>query len=155
MPKPSNYSTATLSEFIGHDFGSSAEVVVDQGKINEFASATGDHQWIHIDAEKCKKHSPFGTTIAHGFLTLSLLAADVGAIGIVPSDAKAVLNYGVDKARFLAPVPSGATVSASYKLAGVEAKGPGNHLIRIEATLNIKGQEKPAVIAELLAMIIA
>ncbi|WP_037314039.1 MaoC family dehydratase [Ruegeria halocynthiae] len=153
MPAPENYTTRTLKDHIGHDFGLSDPIHVDQPKINGFADVTGDHQWIHVDVEKAN-HSPFGGTIAHGFLTLSLLAAATETSGIVPSDAKAVLNYGLDKARFLAPVPAGATVRSRFKLAGVEDKGAGNQLIRLEATLQADGSDKPAVVAELLAMVI-
>lgn len=154
MPAPQNYSIATLDQHIGHDFGLSDPVLVDQDRINTFADATGDHQWIHVDVDKAK-HSPFGGTIAHGFLTLSLVASSLDASGIVPKDAKAVLNYGIDKARFLAPVPAGAHVQSQYKLIGCDRKGAGNTLLRLEAVLHIKGQDKPAVIAELLAMVVA
>lgn len=153
MPAPEHYSTVTLSKHIGHDFGLSDPIVVDQPRINGFADVTGDHQWIHVDTEKAA-HSPFGGTIAHGFLTLSLLAAATETSGIVPPDAKAVLNYGVEKARFLAPVPVGAIVTSRFILAGVEPKGDGNQLLRLQATLQVEGSEKPAVVAELLAMII-
>ncbi len=154
MPAPENYSTKTLSDCIGHDFGKSAPITVDQAMINGFADITGDHQWIHVDVEKAAKAGPFGGTIAHGFLTLSLLAAATESAGVVPGDAQAVLNYGLEKVRFLSPVPSGATVRAGFKLAGVEDKGKGNQLIRLEATLQAEGADKPAVIAELLAMVI-
>ncbi len=154
MPAPENYSVQTLADCIGHDFGQSNPVDVDQEMINGFADITGDHQWIHVDVEKATKAGPFGATIAHGFLTLSLLAAATESVGAVPGDAKAVLNYGLEKVRFLAPVTSGSKVRASFKLAGVEDKGQGNQLIRLEATLQAEGADKPAVIAELLAMVI-
>lgn len=154
MPAPDNYSLATLDQHIGHDFGMSDPITVDQPRIDTFADATGDYQWIHVDVEKAKL-SPFGGTIAHGFLTLSLVAASLDASGIVPADAKAVLNYGIDKARFLAPVPAGAQVQSQYKLIGCEPKGAGNTLLRLEAVLHVVGQDKPAVVAELLAMIVS
>lgn len=153
MPMPENFSVSTLADFIGHDFGSFEPMMVDQSRINGFADVTGDHQWIHVDEEKAKA-SPFGGTIAHGFLTLSLVAAAAGSAGVVPPDAKAFLNYGLDKARFLSPVPSGSSVVVNFKLAGVEDKGPGNQLMKLDATLSIEGAEKPAVIAEVLALII-
>lgn len=153
MAAPANYTTTTLKDHIGHDFGLSEPMIVDQPRINGFADVTGDHQWIHVDPDKAR-HSPFGGTIAHGFLTLSLLAAATETSGIVPPDAKAVLNYGVEKARFLAPVPAGATVRSSFTLVGVEPKGEGNQLLRLEATLQAEDSEKPAVVAELLAMVI-
>ena len=154
MPAPSNYSTKTLADAVGHDFGLSDPIEVSQETINAFADVTGDHQWIHVDVEKAKAHSPFGTTIAHGFLTLSLLAAATESGGIAPPDAQAVLNYGLGKVRFLAPVPAGASVQARYKLVGVEEKSPGNQLIQLEATLQVVGSDKPSIVAELLAMVI-
>lgn len=153
MSETLDYGVKTLQENIGRTFGPSAPIVVSQEDINGFAEVTGDHQWIHVDQDRAAKESPFKTTIAHGFLTLSLLAAAVSSAGAMPPDAQAVLNYGLDKARFLSPVPSGATVSASFKLVGVEDKGPGKQLIRLEAVLSVKGSDKPAVIAEMLAMV--
>ena len=155
MTTPEGYSAATLADFIGHEFTSPAPILVDQVRINGFADATGDHQWIHVDEERAKKESPFGGPIAHGFLTLSLLAADVQNAGVIPADAKAALNYGLGKVRFLAPVPAGAEVSAVYKIAAVEDKGQGRSLVTVESTLGAVGSDKPAVIAELMAMVIA
>ena len=154
MPAPKGYSVATMKKFIGHDFGESKPISVDQIRINTFADVTGDHQWIHIHPEMAKKHSPFGATIAHGFLTLSLMASDVQDVGVAPPDAKGVLNYGANKVRFLNPVITDSTVSTSYKLKDVEEKGEGMQLITIEATMSIEGQEKPAIVAELLAMVL-
>lgn len=153
MPQPENYTTATLAEHVGHDFGLSDPIVVTQAMVNAFADVTGDHQWIHVDVEKATAHGPFGSPVAHGFLTLSLLAAASQSAGVAPKDAKAVLNYGLGSVRFLAPVLSGSTVRARYTLAGVEEKAPGSQLLRLEAVLQADGSEKPAVIADLLAMI--
>lgn len=154
MAQPADYSVKSLAACVGHDFGVSDPLLVDQDMINGFAEVTGDHQWIHVDTEKATKHGPFGGTIAHGFLTLSLLAAATESAGVVPPDAQAVLNYGLEKVRFLSPVLSGSTVQARFKLIGVEQKGAGNQLIRLEATLQAENADKPAVIAELLAMVI-
>lgn len=154
MAQPENYSVQTLANCKGHDFGISAPLLVDQEMISGFADITGDQQWIHVDIKRATEQGPFGGTIAHGFLTLSLLAAATETAGVVPPDAKAVLNYGLGKVRFLAPVVSGSTVHARFKLVGVEDKGPGNQLIQLEATLQVEGSDKPAVIAELLAMVI-
>jgi acyl dehydratase len=154
MPAPKGYSTGTLKDFIGHDFGASAPIKVDQVRINTFADVTGDHQWIHVDVEKAKKHSPFGGPVAHGFLTLSLMAAAVASAGVVPADAQGVLNYGLDKIRFIAPVPAGAKITAAFKLAGVEDKGDKRQLLRIETTVSVEGSDKPAIVGEVLAMVI-
>src|SRR6187401_3383935 len=101
MPTPARYTTATLRDFVGHDFGASAPVTIGQPRIDGFAEVTGDHQWIHVDVERARAESPFGGPVAHGFLTLSLLAAAITEAGVVPADAKGVVNYGLDKIRFL------------------------------------------------------
>jgi acyl dehydratase len=155
MPTPQGYSTRTLKDFVGHDFQTSDPITVGQERINAFADITGDHQWIHVDIERARKTSPFGGPVAHGFLTLSLLAAAVGSAGVVPADAKGALNYGLDNIRFIAPVPAGKRVTASFKLISVEDKGPKGQLLRLGAKLNIDGSDKPAVVGELLALVMA
>src|ERR1700739_846026 len=96
-----NYRFATIDDFVGRELGVSNWVVVDQARIDTFAECTGDRQWIHVDVERGKRESPFGGTIAHGYLTLSLLASLAMEIGVVPGDASAGLNYGLDKTRFM------------------------------------------------------
>ena len=154
MPAPAGYSTATLRDFVGHDFGASAPVTVGQARIDGFAEVTGDHQWIHVDVERARAESPFGGPVAHGFLTLSLLAAAVTEAGVVPADAKGVINYGLDKIRFLAPVPAGAAVACGFRLAGVEDKGDGRQLLRLEAEARVEGADKPAIVGEVLALVV-
>jgi len=153
MPQPENYSVNTLSEHIGYDFGWSDPITVSQDMINAFADVTGDHQWIHVDVEKASKHGPFGGPVAHGFLILSLLAAGTDSAGVAPRDAKMVVNYGLGSVRFPVPVLSGASVRARFKLIGVEPKGPGMQLVKLEATLQADGAAKPSVVAEFLAMV--
>lgn len=153
MAAPKNYSVHNLEDFIGHDFGVSDPILVDQEKINAFADVTGDHQWIHIDTERAKSEGPFGCTIAHGFLTLSLLATASATAGALPKDASLVINYGLGKVRFLAPVPSGSTVRAQFKLTDVQDKPQRGKLVTIEATLTTDGADQPAVIAEKLALV--
>lgn len=155
MAQPNNYSFATLEDNIGHDFGVSADIVVDQDRINNFADSTNDQQWIHVDVEKAKKFSPFGGTVAHGFLTLSLVAGSMGASGVVPKDAQAVFNYGIENVRFLAPVPAGATVRARFVMKAVEPKGEGRKLITVAATVEIDGSDKPALVGDFMALVIA
>jgi acyl dehydratase len=155
MSAPAGYSTATLRDFVGHDFGASAPVTVGQPRIDGFAAVTGDEQWIHVDVERARAESPFGGPVAHGFLTLSLLAAAITEAGVVPADAKGVVNYGLDKIRFLAPVPAGARVACGFRLAGVEDKGAGRQLLRLEAEARIEGTAKPAVVGEVLALVVA
>ena len=150
-----NYSIATLGDFVGRELGVSDWVVVDQARINAFAECTGDRQWIHVDVERAKRESPFGGTIAHGYLTLSLLASLAMEIGVVPGDASAGLNYGLDKARFMTPVKAGSRVRSRVTLVSAESKGGGRTLIKMMNELLIDGEDRPALMAETLAMLIA
>ena len=150
-----NYRVETLGEFVGRELGVSDWVVVDQQRIDAFAACTGDKQWIHVDVERAKRESPFGGTIAHGYLTLSLLASLAMEIGIVPKDASAGLNYGLDKVRFMTPVKAGARVRIRVTLESAENKGGGRVLIKTMNTLEIEGEDKPALVAQTLAMLIA
>ncbi|TKC80211.1 MaoC family dehydratase [Trinickia terrae] len=150
-----NYSVATLGDFAGRELGVSNWVVVDQARIDAFAECTGDKQWIHVDVERARRESPFGGTIAHGYLTLSLLASLAIEIGFVPKDAKAGLNYGLDKVRFMTPVKAGARVRSRVTLVSVENKGGGRILIKAMNELQIEGEDKPALVAETLAMLVA
>lgn len=145
-----------LQASIGQDCGTSDWFEIDQQRINDFADVTQDHQFIHVDPEKAK-HSPFGGTIAHGYLTLSLLAyfMQSGGVGVdVPNKTMGV-NYGLDKLRFLQPVPSGSRVRASAKLAEATEKNPGQYLFKMLVTVEIEGAEKPALVAETLTMVFA
>lgn len=150
-----NYRVETLGDFVGQELGVSDWVLVDQERIDAFAACTGDRQWIHVDVERAKRESPFGGTIAHGYLTLSLLASLAMEIGIVPKDAKAGLNYGLDKVRFMTPVKAGARVRNRVTLESAENKGGGRVLVKTMNTLEIEGEDKPALVAQTLAMLIA
>ena len=137
-----------LQTRVGQHLGTSEWVLVDQDMINKFADATGDHQFIHIDEEKAKL-TPFGGTIAHGFLTLSLIPM-LGAKTDAPKieGIKMGVNYGGNKVRFLAPVRSGKRVRSHVKLLELEEKRPGQWQQTNEVTVEIEGEEKPALIAE-------
>ena len=111
------YSMATLAEFTGREIGMSGWHVVDQRRIDEFADCTGDRQWIHVDVERAERESPYGGTIAHGYLTLSLAASLSIEAGVIPPDAAAALNYGLDKVRFVAPVKAGSARAQSRRAA--------------------------------------
>ena len=148
------FTMANLADWVGKELGTSKWVTVDQQRINEFAHCTGDHQWIHVDVERSTKESPSGSTVAHGYLTLALLAATSLEVGIVPKDAAAALNYGLDKVRFLAPVKAGARVRNRITLAEVSDKGAGRKLVKLVNTVEIEDEAKPALIAETLAMLI-
>jgi acyl dehydratase len=154
MSAPKEYSIRTLKDFVGHDFGVSAPITVGQQSIDTFADVTGDHQWIHVDVARAKAESPFGGPVAHGFLTLALLAAGVESAGVVPADAKGAINYGLDNIRFIAPVPAGKQVTASFKLTDVEDKGAKGQLLRLSAVLNVEGSDKPAIVGDVLALVI-
>lgn len=148
------HTLATLSDWVGKELGTSKWVTVDQARINEFAHCTGDQQWIHVDVERAKKESPFGGPVAHGYLTLALLAELSMDIGVVPKDAKAAFNYGLDKVRFLAPVKSGARVRARISLMELTEQGGGRKLVKLNNTMEIEGESKPALIAETLAVLV-
>ena len=142
-----------LKGYIGKELGASDWFKIDQERINNFADATLDHQFIHVDAEAAKS-TPFGGTIAHGFLTLSLLPylqATVAEI-IVPEGTKMGMNYGFDKLRFLAPVKVDSRVRAVAKLLDVTEKKPGQFLLKFEFVVEIEGEDKPALISEWLLM---
>lgn len=144
-------ATADLAALIGAEVGVSDWITVDQARIDAFADITEDRQFIHVDPEAARG-TPFGGTIAHGFLTLSLLSRmSFDAVAPLQGVAMAV-NYGFDKIRFLAPVPSGARVRARFKLLSADDKGGGRWLLKHEVTVEIESGDKPALIAEWLGM---
>jgi acyl dehydratase len=149
-----DFTMASVPDFVGRDMGMSEWVEVGQERIDAFAACTGDHQWIHVDVERARRESPFGGTIAHGYLTLSLVAPMVAEVGIVPPDAKAALNYGLDKVRFIAPVRAGTRVRGRVKIASAEPQADGRVLVKAQCTLDIEGGAKPALVAEVLCMLV-
>ncbi|WP_068830347.1 MaoC family dehydratase [Pseudomonas sp. BMS12] len=140
-----------LQDYVGKELGHSEWLTIDQERINQFAECTGDHQFIHVDPEKAK-HTPFGTTIAHGFLSLSLIPKLMENLMILPEGMKMGVNYGLDSVRFIQPVKVNSRVRLALKLSEVTEKRPGQWLIKAEATLEIEGEEKPAYIAEPLSL---
>ena len=153
MPS-SDYSIDTISQYVGQELGVSEWMTIDQERINHFADFTGDHQWIHVDVERTKRESLFGTTIAHGYLTLSLAAALSMGLGIIPAGVSQVLNYGLDKVRFLAPVKSGSRVRDRVVLLAAEPQGKGRLLLKFRNTIEIEGETKPALIADALSLLV-
>jgi acyl dehydratase len=137
---------AQLATLVGHEVGTSDWFVVTQDRINAFADATDDHQWIHVDAERARTETPFGTTIAHGFLTLSLASA-LMRNAITVDGPRMTLNYGLNRMRFVSPVPAGSRIRARVALGRVDDVADS-----VQATWNItierEGGEKPAVVAE-------
>jgi len=149
-----DYTMTTAPQFVGRELGATEWVTVTQERIDQFAACTGDHQWIHVDVERARRESPFGGPVAHGYLSLSLVAAMVMELGVVPPDAASALNYGLDKVRFIAPVKAGARVRLRASLASVEPQKGGRLLLKLQGTLEIEGEAKPALIAEVLCMLI-
>lgn len=143
-----------LSDKIGYQFKPSAWVTLSQERINAFADCTEDHQFIHIDKEKAAS-TPLGGTIAHGFLTLSLLAEMSKDCGLEPINMRMALNYGLDRVRFLAPVRAGKRVRAHYQVTDVRDKGDNRYLIKYQVRVEIEGEETPALVAESLLMTFA
>jgi len=143
-----------LQSRIGQEIGLSDWIPVEQDRINQFADVTGDHQFIHLDAERAKAETPFGGTIAHGFLTLSLLS-QMGGEALERVDNVAFgINYGFDKVRFLQPVPSGARVRGRFHLKSVDtSKLPQVRLV-YDASVEIENSGKPALIAEWVTMMV-
>ena len=141
-----------LVDYVGQEIGSSDWFEVDQDRINMFADATLDHQFIHIDSEKATPL--FGSTIAHGFLSLSLVPHLTSQAVLAPENLKMVFNYGLDKVRFINPVNVGSKVRTHSKCVSVDDKGDGRYLMKTEVTMEIEGAEKPAYIAETLAMFV-
>jgi acyl dehydratase len=137
-----------MKELVGKPLGSSEWVLVDQAMIDKFADATGDHQFIHVDEERARL-TPFGGTIAHGFLTLSLFPLLMAKSDCPhPAGVKMGVNYGGNKVRFLAPVRSGKRVRGHFKLLEIDEKRPGQWQQTLEFTIEIEGEEKPALMAE-------
>jgi acyl dehydratase len=134
------------------DLGTSEWHTIDQRQIDLFAEATGDHQWIHVDPERAAQ-GPFGTTIAHGYLTLSMLVLMLSEV-LQIEGARMGINYGIDKVRFTAPVPVGSRVRTRAKLLAVEKRGDGI-LYRVGVQVEIEGAEKPALVGELLYLAFA
>ncbi len=154
MASITNYTMTTAPQFVGRELGVSDWVTVGQDRIDAFAACTGDRQWIHVDVERARRESPFGGPVAHGYLILSLVAAMVTELGVIPADAATALNYGLDKVRFIAPVKAGARVRMRASLASAELQDGGRVLLKLQSTLEIEDETKPALVAELLCMLI-
>jgi len=148
-------SIESLSGRTGQRIGSSSWIDIDQARIDEFARCTNDTQWIHVDPERAAQESPFGGTIAHGFLTLSLLAPTVFDVLLSQMQIKQAVNCGLEKVRFIAPVRAGKRVRNHVGVVSIEDKGNGRHLLTTENTMEIEGEDKPALLAHSIVMLIA
>ena len=144
-------SVDQLDGYIGKEVGVSDWLLVDQDRINQFADATGDHQYIHVDPERAAQ-TPFGTTIAHGFLTMSLMVL-MGYEGSTKLQNSVMgINYGFDKLRFINPVKVDSKIRGRFVLLSAEEKHPNQWLLKHSITVEIDGEEKPALVAEWLGM---
>jgi acyl dehydratase len=152
---PGHLTVARLGELAGQQFQPSGWVTVTQAQIDAFAQCTGDSQFIHVDPDRARAETPFGGTVAHGFLLLSLVAGLKPADFPVIDDLALVLNYGIDRLRFISPVPAGSRVRYQCRALDARERGAQRMLLRQEATLEIEGNPKPALIAELLVLYIA
>jgi acyl dehydratase len=145
-------SLDVIRSHVGEEVGVSSWLTVDQERIDAFAEATEDRQFIHVDRQAAAQ-TPFGDTIAHGFLTLSLLSRMGAEVMLIPEGAKMAVNYGLDRVRFLAPVRSGKRVRGHFVLDTIEEKAVGQLLMRHLVTVEIEGEEKPALTANWLGLI--
>ena len=141
-----------LNNYIGKEIGHSDWFLVDQERINQFADVTIDHQFIHIDEEKSKK-GPFGSTIAHGFLTLSLLTHLTDTCRLIPEGTVMGINYGFDKVRFINPVKVNSRIRATVKPLSAVERNPGQWLLKSEVNVEIENEEKPALVSEWLSLV--
>ena len=146
---------ASLDEIrskVGTELGASPWVAISQADIDTFADVTGDHQFIHVDPDAAAK-TPFGGTVAHGFLTLSLLSQMAASVMLVPETTKMAVNYGFEKVRFIAPVRSGKRVRGHFTLASMEEKKPGQWQFVHQVVVEIEGEDRPALQADWIGMI--
>jgi acyl dehydratase len=146
-------SIAEAVDAVGQELGVSQWVSVGQDRINAFADATGDHQWIHVNLERAEVESPYGTTIAHGFLTLSLIPG-LSKDNYRVDNAKMGINYGLNKVRFLAPVPAGSRVRLRSDLVDVRKVDDSTVDLTVRQTVELDGSEKPAAVAEVIARMV-
>lgn len=150
---PRLVTLAEAQACVGQEVGVSPWLEITQERVNQFAEATGDFQFIHVDEERARTQGPFGGTVAHGFLTLALLT-QLGSQGgmLRIRDARAVINYGLDAVRFVQPVPVGARIRARFVLQSVICKAPDRVLLTHQCTVEIDGNERPALVAQWLSL---
>jgi len=153
MPREIAPTFEELRQLIGHELAVSDWLLVDQARIDQFAECTGDKQWIHVDVEQARRKSPLRTTIAHGYLTLSLVSFFIQQMRILPDNTQGAFNYGIDHVRFIAPVRSGKRVRLRTSLVSMDDKGPGRYLLKASSRMEIEGEDEPALLAETLVML--
>jgi acyl dehydratase len=136
-----------LKEFVGKEIGASDWVTLTQERIDRFAEATEDRQWIHVDRERAKRESPFGTTVAHGFLTLSLLSTLIGQVIRVRGGSRMTINYGLNRVRFPAPVREGSRIRGRFTLLSLAERGDAHEAV-FGCSVECEGNDKPCCVAE-------
>ena len=152
MAKRTVESPQAMKALVGQELGVSDWLVMTQERLNTFAEASGDHQWIHVDVERAKKDMPGGKTIAHGFLTLSLIPMLNHQISHI-NNVRNGINYGCNKVRFTSPVPAGSKVRARAKLLAADPMDKGGVRLTNQVTIEIEGQERPACVAETMSIV--
>lgn len=145
------HSPESIRAKIGQEIGVSDWIEIDQARIDAFAKVTEDHQFIHVDPEAAR-HTPFGGTIAHGFLSLSMLSRMGAGVDFFLDGVIMVVNYGFEKVRMVAPVRSGKRIRGRFVLKDVVERGPKQHLVTLTATVEIEGEDKPALVADWLSL---
>lgn len=150
---PTRIPASELGGLAGRELEPSSWFKITQARINEFADATNDHQFIHVSPLKAR-FTPFGGTIAHGFLSLSMLSFLTAEHAVIPDNVKMVLNYGSDRVRFLTPVKVDQRIRARQRIQETTEKKPGQWLVKTEVSVDIEGEDTPALVAEMLALLI-
>lgn len=153
MPQ-SRFTIASLRHELGKELGVTDWLPIDQALITRFAECTGDHQWIHTDPERAGRESPFGTTVAHGFLVAALLPRFIEMLDLVPGDARLVVNYGVERLRFTAPVPAGARLRDRVVLRDLRPRDDGALLATTAHTVEIEDAARPAMVCDVLTLFV-
>jgi len=148
---PTTVAASDLPALVGTELGVSDWLLIDQGRVDAFADATLDHQFIHVDPDKAAM-TPFGGTVAHGFLTLSLLPYFMASATVAIEGTLMALNYGTDKVRFIQPVKVGSRIRARVSLTSADERSPGQWLLKQRVTIEIEGEDKPAMVAEMLSL---
>lgn len=152
-PAHPTFRLEDIESFVGRELGVSEWITVDQERIDGFAACTGDDQWLHVDVERARRESPYGGPVAHGYLSLSLIAPTALDVFIRPAGIKQAFNYGLERVRFIAPVKAGARVRNRIALLSVEERGDEHLLLRTENRIEIDAEEKPAVLAVALVLV--
>ena len=148
------FSLEDIQSFVGRELGVSDWITVDQGRIDRFAACTGDDQWLHVDVERARRESPYGGPVAHGYFTLSLVASTALDVFIRPAGIAQAFNYGLERVRFIAPVKAGARVRNRITLLSAEERGAEHLLLRTENKIEIESEDKPALLAVALVLVV-